>query len=205
MQHRLSFASSRLIAAALSTVAIFGLGAARAQAQFKPEPIKIDLLQSPRAQQILPTGPATNGFSYSGTVVSGPASTLVNVPNSYLGPIIQAWTGQQVSIRLINQIGQESITHWHGLDVPAAMDGYPTVTAPSDGTFSYQFTVRNRAGTYWYHPHTDMLTVEQVYAGLAGYFIVHDEEEAKLKLPSGEFDLPVCIQDVTFNASNPRV
>lgn len=207
MQHGQTLAPSRFLAAALTALAFIAAAATTvsAQAQDKRAPLKIDLLQSPRAQQILPTGPATNGFSYSGTVISGPASTLVNVPNSYLGPIIQAWTGQEVSIRFINQIGQQSITHWHGLDVPAAMDGYPTVTAPSGGTFSYQFTVRNRAGTYWYHPHTDMMTVEQVYAGLAGYFIVHDEEEAKLKLPSGEFDLPVCIQDTTFDANNQRV
>ncbi|MDP1662062.1 MAG: multicopper oxidase domain-containing protein, partial [Phycisphaerales bacterium] len=175
------------------------------QLGLKPEPLKIDLTQSPRAQQIMPTGPATNGLSYSGTVVAGPAGSLVPVPNSYLGPTIHTWAGQDVSIRLINQIGQESITHWHGLDVPADMDGYPTATVPSGSAFGYRFPILNRAGTYWYHPHTNMLTAPQVYAGLAGFFIVHDNEEAKLRLPSGAYDLPLCIQDATFDTSNQRV
>ncbi len=191
---------------AAAAVAVSALAAvAFGQPFIKPEPLKIDLTQSARAQQIMPTGPATNGLSYSGTVVSGPADALVPVANSYLGPTIHTWAGQDVSIRLINQIGQESITHWHGLDVPADMDGYPTETIPSGGSFQYRFPIRNRAGTYWYHPHTNMLTAPQVYAGLAGFFIVHDKEELKLRLPTGAYDLPLCIQDATLDTSNQRV
>lgn len=166
--------------------------------------LEINLRQAPSATQLFPGAP-TNGLSYTGTVVKGPANTLVPVPNSYLGPTIHAWRGQHVTINIANQIGEPAVTHWHGLDVPAAMDGYPTATTPPDETFSYTFPVINRAGTYWYHPHTDMQTAEQVFAGMAGYFIVHDEEEARLGLPSGEFDLPVCIQDTTFDANNQRV
>lgn len=164
----------------------------------------INLRQAPSSTQLF-AGAPTLGWSYTGTVTRGPASTLVPVPNSYLGPTIHAWRGQQVTINIANQIGEPAVTHWHGLDVPADMDGYPTATTQPNESFTYTFPIHNRAGTYWYHPHTDMQTVEQVFAGMAGYFIVHDEEEAKLGLPSGEFDLPVCIQDTTFDANNQRI
>jgi FtsP/CotA-like multicopper oxidase with cupredoxin domain len=63
----------------------------------------------------------------------------------------------------------------------------------------------NRAGTYWFHPHPHKRTGPQVYNGLAGMFIVTDEEEEKLNLPSGEFDIPVAIQDRTFGADGQLV
>ncbi len=166
--------------------------------------IEVNMRQAPSSTQLF-NGPPTNGWSYSGTVALGPANTLVPVPNSYLGPTIHAWKGQNMTIHMNYQIGQPGVTHWHGLDVPASMDGYPTDTTPDNQTFTYSFPILNRAGTYWYHPHTDMQTVEQVFAGLAGYFIVHDAEESRLGLPSGEFDLPVCIQDTTFDANNQRI
>jgi FtsP/CotA-like multicopper oxidase with cupredoxin domain len=55
--------------------------------------------------------------------------------------------------------------------------------------------VNNRAGTYWYHPHTHGRTAAQTYMGMAGMLIVEDEEDEVLDLPSGEFDLPLILQD----------
>ncbi|MBK8427732.1 MAG: multicopper oxidase domain-containing protein [Lewinellaceae bacterium] len=85
--------------------------------------------------------------------------------------------------------------HWHGLEVPAEQDGYPTdVTAPG-GSFQYNFQVKNRPGTYWYHPHPDMATASQAWRGLAGFFLVTSPEEENLYLPSGEYDVPLVVQD----------
>jgi FtsP/CotA-like multicopper oxidase with cupredoxin domain len=58
---------------------------------------------------------------------------------------------------------------------------------------------------YWFHPHPHQLTGLQVYYGLAGLFIVSDEEEAALALPSGEYDLPLVIQDRTYDSQNQMV
>ncbi|MFN7971912.1 MAG: multicopper oxidase domain-containing protein [Acidobacteriota bacterium] len=166
--------------------------------------VVIDMTQAPATRQVLP-GQATTVWSYAGTVVSGPPGTLVPIAGSYLGPTIHVAQGQNLSLDLTNQIGQASITHWHGLEVPAAMDGYPTATIPDGATFSYAYPVRNRAGTYWYHPHTDMATGIQVQMGLAGFLIVHDAEEAALDLPADPYDVPLCIQDRKFDASNQFV
>jgi FtsP/CotA-like multicopper oxidase with cupredoxin domain len=169
-----------------------------------PTDVEIDLTAAPSATQVLP-GPLTNGWSYSAAAVKGHAGMITPVAGSYLGPILSFWKGQNASIHFHNHIGQPSIIHWHGMDVPAAMDGYPTATIADNTMYDYAFAINNRAGTYWYHPHSNMTTREEAYAGLAGYFIVHDEEEAALNLPSGAYDLPVCIQDTTFDANNQRL
>lgn len=58
------------------------------------------------------------------------------------------------------------------------------------------------AGTYLYHPHPHMQTGLQVYRGLAGIIIVHDPQEDKIGLPTGEQDLSLVIQDRRVDASN---
>jgi blue copper oxidase len=168
-----------------------------------PTNVEIDLTAAPSATQVLP-GALTNGWSYSATAVTGHSGMITPVAGSYLGPILSFWKGQNVSIHFHNHIGQPSIVHWHGMDVSASMDGYPTATTPDNTTYNYSFPILNRAGTYWYHPHSNMTTREEAYAGLAGYFIVHDAEEQALDLPTGAYDLPVCIQDASFDSNNQR-
>ena len=53
----------------------------------------------------------------------------------------------------------------------------PRLVIPWGETYVYEFEIRNRAGTYWYHPHPHGLTGPQVYGGLAGLFLVSDDEE----------------------------
>ena len=75
------------------------------------------------------------------------------------------------------------------------MDGHPRYVIPQGQSYLYEFEVRNRAGTYWYHPHPHGRTGPQVYRGLAGLFLVSDEEERAVGLPDGEHDVPLVIQD----------
>ena len=69
----------------------------------------------------------------------------------------------------------------------------------------YEFEVKNRAGTYWYHPHPHGQTGHQVYGGMAGLFLVSDEEERAAGLPAGELEIPLVIQDRTFDRENQLV
>ncbi|HIB50870.1 MAG TPA: multicopper oxidase family protein [Phycisphaerales bacterium] len=163
--------------------------------------VQINMDQSISTHPIL-TGTETTTWRYTGQVMQGPTSALTVIPNSYLGPIIHVNTGDEVRIHMQNNLAYESTTHWHGLDIPDAVDGHPKDAMPAGGSYDYDFIVRNRAATYWYHPHPDMMTGEQVYRGLASFFIVSDAAEQALDLPRGEYDLPLCIQDATFSASN---
>ena len=170
---------------------------------FKPD---LDLTLVPQAEEvaILPGSP-TRVWRYHATVNQGDSNRVVEIPESYLGPIINARQGEKIRIRFKNDIPEKSIIHWHGLHVPAIMDGHPRYAVAQGRSYLYEFTVTNRAGTYWYHPHPHGRTGFQVYGGLAGLFLVSDEEELGAGLPENEFDIPLVIQDRTFDAHNQLV
>ena len=115
-----------------------------------------------------------------------------------LGPTITVNTGDTVRVRLENKLGHKTNVHWHGVNVPPEMDGHPEQEVAPRSTFEFVLPIEVRAGTYWYHPHPYGLTAYQVVHGLAGFFIVHDDEEAALGLPSGEQDVAFVIQDKRF-------
>lgn len=166
--------------------------------------LAVDLQAARDAVPILP-GRNTEVWRFRGTVLSGDQGQLVANPESYLGPTFRVRKGQTLSVNFRNQLPEPSIVHWHGLHVPDDMDGHPRLVVAGGETYPYRFKVLNRAGTYWYHPHPHNRTGFQVYGGMAGFFIVHDEEEDALGLPSGEFDVPLLLQDRRFDASNQLV
>ena len=189
----------------LSLLPLSGM-ASRAFAATPTEPdrepdVELELTAAPAEIPILPGNP-TKVWRFTGKVIKGPASSLQSLPNSYLGPVLRLRSGQHVRIRFRNNLGEPSIIHWHGLDIPENADGHPRFAIGQNQEFVSNFTVINRAGTYWYHPHPHMRTAPQVYKGLAGLVIVADEEEEKLALPSGPHDLLWVIQDRRISKDN---
>jgi FtsP/CotA-like multicopper oxidase with cupredoxin domain len=144
-------------------------------------------------------------WRFAARLIKGAADTLRALPGSYLGPVIRLRRGQSVRVRFSNQLAEDSIVHWHGLDVPQEADGHPRLAVSSGAEYVYEFTVVNRAGTYWYHPHPHMQTGPQVYRGLAGLVIVSDDEEQALGLPDDDADLSWVLQDRRFDAANQLV
>jgi len=187
-------------------------GAAAAESTLPPgsgisgvEPdVEIAMRAVPSKISILP-GEPTSVWQYQAELLKGPPGTLQNLPNTYLGPAIKLNTGQQVRVHFTNQLSEPSIVHWHGLHVPQEADGHPRLAIGSGETYVYDFQVANRAGTYWYHPHPHGRTGPQAYYGMAGLFLVSDEQERALGLPAGEFDVPLVIQDRTFDRDNQLI
>ena len=180
-----------------------------ARAQSKPNrnfipDLDLALTATPGEVPILP-GNLTGVWRFQGNVLKGDPAGLIQPEETYLGPVIRVHKGQKVRIRFTNDIPAVSIVHWHGLHVPAEMDGHPQYVIPRGETFIYEFEVHNRAGTYWYHPHPHGMTGPQVYGGLAGLFLVSDDEEKAAGLPAGEYDIPLVIQDRAFNNNNQLV
>ena len=140
-------------------------------------------------------GYPTPVWRYEGRLLRGPAEALTTLPQSYLGPTFRIRQGQRVRVHFENRLTERSIVHWHGLDVSEENDGHPRLAVGPGGTRSYDFQVSNRPGTYWYHPHPDGRTAPQVYAGLAGLFIVTDGSDQARGLPAEEFELPLVLQD----------
>ena len=81
------------------------------------------------------------------------------------------------------------------------MDGGPAQQIPSGATWRPHFKIMQQAALSWYHPHTHHKSGEHTYKGLAGLFIIEDEESLSLDLPRdyGVDDIPVVIQDRAFN------
>lgn len=170
---------------------------------FHPD-VELDLVCKPIEISIL-KGAATKVLHYQATLIKGPKDTVVDIPHSYLGSMIRLQKGQKVRINFHNALSQSSVVHWHGLHVPQVMDGHPQYAIESGETLVYEFEVMNRANMNMYHPHPHGATAKQVYFGLAGAVIVNDDEEAALDLPSGEYEIPLVIQDKQFDSDNQLV
>ncbi len=162
-------------------------------------------LRAVQAEVEIRPGQPTRVWSYQGEVLKGDPAALQSLTGSYLGPIIRARRGQKFRIHFTNKLPAESIIHWHGLRVPDTADGHPRHAIKPDQTYIYEFEVHNRASTYWFHPHPHGQTGRQVNQGLAGLFLVTDEEEGAAGLPTAAYDLPLVIQDRVFDADNQFV
>lgn len=170
---------------------------------FEPD-LDITMRSQPDSLALFP-GNSTSVWRYRAVVNKGGKNRVVDLPGSYLGPIIKVHRGEKVRVRFINDIPEESIIHWHGLHVPAIMDGHPRYVVSQGQSYLYEFEVQNRAGTYWYHPHPHGRTGPQVYGGLAGLFLVSDKVEQSIGLPDGGRDVPLVLQDRTFDEDNQLV
>ncbi len=119
-----------------------------------------------------------------------------------LPPVIRAKRGDAMTLKLVNNLSEETTIHWHGFKVPGDQDGGPDFPVAPGTEKIYQFTLDQPAASLWFHPHPDMKTGKQVYMGLAGVFLLDDDLsrqlEADKKLPSGEYDIPVLVQDRRF-------
>jgi FtsP/CotA-like multicopper oxidase with cupredoxin domain len=144
---------------------------------------------------------ALNAQATSANINGENVSVLGYQSNAILGPTIRTNSGIIANINFHNSLSEKSNIHWHGLKIPAEMDGHPLTLINPGGSFNYQFTVNQRAGLSWYHPHPDGATARQVFKGLAGLFMINDAEEAALNLPSGIYEIPLVIQDKRLSSS----
>jgi blue copper oxidase len=132
----------------------------------------------------------------------GSSTKTLGYNGEYLGPTIRVRRGDKVAIQVNNLLADSTSVHWHGADVPADSDGGPHQGISPQDSWLASFEVRQPAATLWYHPHIDGTTGRQVYEGLAGLFIIDDDESDSLDLP-GEYgvdDIPVILQDRRFDA-----
>ena len=126
------------------------------------------------------------------------------VNGSYLGPTLRAARGEEVLVNVTNRLGEESTLHWHGMHLPARMDGGPHQVVADGTTWSPTWRIDQPAATLWYHPHLHGSTAEHVYRGLAGMFILDEPSGTSgPALPSeyGVDDVPVIVQDKRFDGS----
>ena len=126
----------------------------------RPADVRVELVA--RAERITPDG-LPRAEPFDGFTLNGQSP----------GPTIRATHGQLVEVVLRNEDVPDGVTlHWHGVDVPAAMDGVAGVTQDAvraGESFTYRF-VAEQVGTFWYHSH--QASHPQVVGGMFGALIL---------------------------------
>ncbi len=137
----------------------------------------------------------------------GKISQTLGVNGNILGPTLIMKQNDFVDISVNNNLEETTTIHWHGMHVSAANDGGPHTTIAPGTTWNPKFTVLDRAGTYWYHPHLHEFTNKHVSLGIAGFVLVRDDDEAALDLPRkyGIDDFPLVVQTKDFDSNNQIV
>ncbi|GHS83344.1 copper oxidase [Pseudomonas sp. PAGU 2196] len=106
--------------------------------------------------------------------ITGRPRTALTVNDSLPGPLLRWREGDTVSLRVRNRLAQSTSIHWHGILLPANMDGVPGLSFAGiepGGDYLYQFTLR-QSGTYWYHSHSGL----QEQAGVYGAIVIEPRE-----------------------------
>ncbi|TVQ63111.1 MAG: DNRLRE domain-containing protein [Phycisphaerales bacterium] len=157
-----------------------------------------------------------------------PPTRVWGYAGSYPGPTIEARRGEEVTVAWVNDLrvwetgelrtahvlavdtclhgpnmtGEVPVTvvHLHGGHVGHESDGYPEYAfPPGDQSPVYVYPNNQPAATIWYHDHALGITRLNVMMGLAGFYILRDDEEDALNIPRGANEIPLAIQDRSFH------
>ena len=111
---------------------------------------------------------------------SEPPTAIWGYDGMVPGPTLRVKQGEELKVRIVNELRQSTVVHWHGLRLPNAMDGVPHLTQmpiEPGASFDYHF-VPPDAGTFWYHSH--FLSSEQLARGLYGVLVVEEREAVEV-------------------------
>jgi spore coat protein A, manganese oxidase len=112
------------------------------------------------------------------------------LPDAHVFPIDHKLHGAESNLPAVR-----SVVHVHGAKTPPDSDGYPENWYPPGKSAIAWYPNHQDAAMLWYHDHAMGINRLNIYAGLAGLFIVRDEVEAALNLPSGKFEIPLVLCD----------
>lgn len=135
--------------------------------------------------------------------VEGVETSTWGFNQNYLGPTLVAERGEDIVVNFTNELDEPTTVHWHGMHLPASMDGGPHQMVAPGENWAPTWQIDQPAATLWYHPHLHGSTEEHVGRGLLGLFYLTDPLERELDLPReyGVDDVPVIVQDVRFDSS----
>ena len=131
-------------------------------------------------------GPTIETSSGEGLMVEW----LNALPPAHIFPIDHKLHGAEPNVPQVR-----SVVHVHGAKAPPDSDGYPEHWYPPGKSALAWYPNRQDAAMLWYHDHAMGINRLNIYAGLAGLFIVRDDAEAALNLPSGKFEIPLVLCD----------
>lgn len=137
-------------------------------------------------------------------LVSGNQTITGAINNeTFWGPTLFVNKGDLIHMNVTNNLNESTTLHWHGMHLPAVMDGGPHQVIPQGTLWQPYWTVMNQASTLWYHPHLHQTTQAQMTKGIGGFIIVKDPIESALALPRtyGVDDIVLALTSRSFNAT----
>ncbi len=142
--------------------------------------------------------------TFAQIVNTGNQTITGGINGKFWGPTLIVNKGDVVHMNVTNYLNDSTTLHWHGMHLPAVMDGGPHQIIPPGTTWQPYWEVKNQASTLWYHPHLHEMSQSQITKGLGGFIIVRDNEESALALPRkyGVDDIPIVISDRDINSQN---
>ncbi|MDQ4037733.1 MAG: multicopper oxidase family protein [Actinomycetota bacterium] len=138
-------------------------------------------------------------------IIPGLRTPAMTYGGHFVGPTIRARTCRPVKITFANQLTVPANVHLHGGHVPASSDGHPMDLIAPGAAREYDYPNSQRGGTLWYHDHTHGLEADHVYRGLHGFYLIEDNAERHLRLPGGEYDVPIMLRNGQFDANGAFV
>ncbi|HVK20749.1 MAG TPA: multicopper oxidase domain-containing protein [Actinokineospora sp.] len=138
-------------------------------------------------------------------IIPGTTSRVMTFNGSFPGPTLAVTQGRPVVVKQINELGEPVNVHLHGAFVAPEHDGYPTHLIQPGASRDYRYPNQQRATTLWYHSHTHHKEAEQVYRGLAGFYVINDPGDPWLNLPTGARDVPLLFRDIRIDENNQLV
>jgi spore coat protein A len=182
-----------------------------------PEPFTVPLPIPPLARPVRRDATADHYLitqrEAEAEILPGLRTPILGYDGMFPGPTVVSRSGRRTVVTHRNELRVPTVVHLHGGHTPAESDGYPTdLVLPASGgdehagmggnvahgQRDYVYPCRQRAATLWYHDHRMDFTGPQVYRGLAGFHLIHDDEDDALPLPKGERDIPLMITDRAF-------
>jgi spore coat protein A, manganese oxidase len=148
-----------------------------------------------------------------------PPARMWGYEGQYPGPVIEAVRGEPIEVHWENQLPTQhifavdphihgamppapavrTVPHLHGSRSVSESDGLPEKWFTPGSSAIYTYPNSQHAATLWYHDHALGITRLNVYAGLSGFFLLRDKDEHQLDLPSGDYEIPLLVQDRTLD------
>jgi spore coat protein A, manganese oxidase len=154
-----------------------------------------------------------------------PATRLWGFEDQFPGPIIEAEKRKLIEVHWENQLpirhlfeidprihgamppvpAVRTVPHLHGARTASNSDGLPEQWFTPGSSVRYVYPNDQPAATLWYHDHAMGITRLNMYAGLAGLYLIRDDNERRMGLPAGQFEIPLVLQDRTVDAQGQLI
>jgi len=148
-----------------------------------------------------------------------PPTRLWGYEGQYPGPTIEAFRGKPIQVEWENHLPAQhifpidphlhgampptptvrAVPHLHGSRTRSESDGLPESWFTPGASALYSYPNSQQAATLWYHDHAVGITRLNVYAGLSGFYLLRDDEERAMGLQSGDYEIPMVLQDRTLD------